>query len=129
MSNLENNAYFWQKLETIYAGSDFVVTQEIGSVHPRYTSLVYPVRYGILRSYDGDQDTRINAFKGKNGTSLETIIVCADILTKEVDVKLLIGCNKEEEEAILRFLNQTDFQKTIVVRKGSEIPAWTDTEN
>ena len=31
---------------------------------------------------------------------------------------------KAEEDLILRFLNQTDFQKTILIRRGNEIPEW-----
>ena len=55
---------------------------------------------------------------------VKTAVVAADILQKEIDVKLLVGCSKAEEDLILRFLNQTDFQKTILIRRGNEIPEW-----
>ena len=31
---------------------------------------------------------------------------------------------KEEEKAVLRFLNQTDYQKTVLLHRGSTIPSW-----
>jgi inorganic pyrophosphatase len=55
-------------------------------------------------------------------------VIAADILKKDIDVKLLVGCTQTEEEEILRFLNQTDFQKTILVRRGNMVPNWATTE-
>jgi len=49
-------------------------------------------------------------------------------LKKDIEVKLLVGCTPAEEDMILRFLNQTDFQKTILVRRGLEIPAWGNSD-
>lgn len=64
-------------------------------------------------------------YRGSEKSSMvKTAVVAADILQKEIDVKLLVGCSKAEEDLILRFLNQTDFQKTILIRRGNEIPEW-----
>ena len=48
---------------------------------------------------------------------------------EDIEIKIILGCTSSEEEAILRFMNQTDFQKTIVVRRGNEIPAWSESDN
>ena len=67
----------------------------------------------------------IAVYRGSEKSSMvKTAVVAADILQKEIDVKLLVGCSKAEEDLILRFLNQTDFQKTILIRRGNEIPEW-----
>ena len=55
--------------------------------------------------------------------------MAVDILGREMDVKVLVGCSLEEEEAVLRYLNQTDYQKTILVRKGEELPSWAQTDD
>ena len=52
-----------------------------------------------------------------------------DILEKELDVKLLAGCTDEEIEDVLRYLNQTEFQKTIVIRRNSVVPEWAQGDN
>ena len=56
-------------------------------------------------------------------------MVAADILQKTLDVKILLGCTEAETEEVLHFLNQTDFQKTVLIRRGSTIPAWGLTDN
>ena len=47
---------------------------------------------------------------------------------KYLEVKLLLGCTPEEELEILRFINQTDYQKGILVRRGTELPDWAMTD-
>lgn len=125
MSQLENNAFFWQKLDTLYFSSSIVITQPAGSAHPVYGNLIYPVNYGYLSDTVSQDETGISIYKGSlSANQVNTIIVAADILKKDIEVKLLVGCSAAEEESILRFTNQTDFQKTVLLRRGMEVPAW-----
>ena len=64
-----------------------------------------------------------------NRNRITALIVAADILTKELDVKILVGCDEKETEDVLRYLNQTDFQKTVLISRGSDIPSWGVTDN
>lgn len=129
MNKYENNAYFWQKIESLYLSSDFVLTQEIGSAHPLYSNLIYPVKYGVLKPYGSDSYSDIHVFKGSAGESIDAIVICADIMKKDIEAKFLMGVTEKEENEILRFLNQTDFQKSVVIRKGLDFPSWAETEN
>ena len=52
----------------------------------------------------------------------------ADIINKRFEVKALVGVNDEECEEILRFLNCTDYQKSVLMKRGKIIPAWGETE-
>ena len=116
MAHLENNAFFWQKLDTLYFSSSVVLTQPAGSSHPAYTNLVYPVDYGFLSDTLSQDDSGIAVYKGSLADNqVNTILVAADILKKDIEVKLLVGCNAVEEEAILRFVNQTDLDRKSVV--------------
>jgi len=125
MNNLENNAYFWQKIDTLFFSSKLTIARPAGTEHPHYRNLVYPVDYGYLEDTFRQDQEGIDVYKGtKSVSSISTIVVAVDILKKDIEVKLLVGCTPQEEETILRFLNQTDFQKTILVRRGSEIPSW-----
>ena len=128
MKEFENNAYFWQKLDTMYLSSDLVIDRPKGTSHPLYSNLVYPVDYGYLKDILGDE--HISCYKGsKHETSVNAMVVCADILNKDIEVKLLVGCTDEEEEDILGFLNQTDFQKSVIIRRGNGIPDWANSSN
>ena len=119
----ENNAYFWQKVDTLYLSSDLTINQPKGSTHAFYNNLVYPVDYGTLG--DDVSDEKINVYVGSLNTSrVDALVVCADILKKDIEVKLLAGCTDDETRKILEFLNQTDFQKTVIIRRGKDTPAW-----
>lgn len=86
--------------------------------------MVYPVDYGYLT----DTDT-IKVFKGSlKSTKVEAIMIVGDILKRDLEVKLLMGCDEEEEKRILQFINQTDYQKGILVRRGNELPEWAITD-
>jgi len=125
MSQLENNAFFWQKLDTLYFSSSIIITQPSGSAHPVYGNLIYPVNYGYLSDTLSQDETGISIYKGSlSANQVNTILIAADILKKDIEVKLLVGCSDAEEDAILRFTNQTDFQKTVLIRRGMEVPSW-----
>jgi len=125
MSQLENNAFFWQKLDTLYFSSSIIITQPAGSAHPTFGNLIYPVNYGYLSDTLSQDETGISIYKGSlSANQVNTVIIASDILKKDIEVKLLVGCSLTEEEAILRFTNQTDFQKTILIRRGMEVPSW-----
>lgn len=125
MNSIENNAFFWQKLDTLLLSSNFILKQVAGSSHAQYSNLIYPVDYGYLSDTLSPDQQGIPMYKGAlSSHQVSTIIVAADILNKDIEVKLLVGCTPEQEDKILRFVNQTDYQKTILIRRSNEVPAW-----
>lgn len=129
MQQLENNAYFWQKLDTLLLSSSCTIDCPKGSAHLKFTNLIYPVDYGFLSDTLGSDQQPIDIFKGSIQTnSVDAIAISADILKKDCIVKLLVGCTEEETLRILEFLNQTEFQKAILVRRGNETPSWSNND-
>lgn len=121
---LLNNGYFWQKIDSLLLSTNVIISQEKGSSHPKYLNMVYPVNYGYLEDTDS-----IKIFKGSLKKSTpDAIMVVGDILKRDLEVKLLWGCTAEEEIEILRFINQTDYQKGILVRRGNDLPEWAITD-
>jgi inorganic pyrophosphatase len=130
MVQLLNNAFFWQKLDTLYYSSSVVISQPKGSMHPVFTNLIYPVDYGYLNDTLAQDEKGIAIYHGTNGNhGVDKVIVAVDILRKDIEVKLLVACSEEEEELILRFVNQTDFQKTILINRGNDLPTWALSDN
>ena len=131
MVSYENNAYFWQKLDTLFLSSGFSIARKKGDVHPNFANLIYPVDYGHVNDTKSISGEGVSLYAGTSDRSrITALIVAADILAKELDVKLLVGCNENEVEEVLRFLNQTDYQKTILIRRGdSKIPDWAESDN
>lgn len=126
MAEIENNAYFWQKVDTLFLSSDFTINKKKGEVHDTYSNLIYPVDYGKIQINEGGASIYLGS---GNRYKASALIIAADILAKELDVKILAGCSEEEEEAVLHFLNQTDYQKTVLIRRGTELPSWAYTDN
>lgn len=129
MKELENNAYFWQKLDTLLFSSNCTIDRPKGSTHYKYSNLVYPVDYGYLTDTTGSDQKPIDVFQGSNPAfKVDAIVVSADILKKDCEVKLLVGCTEGETLEILKFLNQTDYQKAILVQRGVEVPFWSSND-
>ena len=129
MNTLENNAFFWQKLDTLFFSSKLVVDRPRYTVHYKYSNLVYPVDYGYLSDTTGSDQAPIDVFKGSQKTNqVGAIVVSADKIKKDCEVKLLIGCSEEEEHEVLEFLNQTEFQKAILIHRGNEVPEWAQND-
>ncbi len=127
---LENNILFWQKLDTLVLSSTLVIERKKGTAHPNYPNLIYPCNYGYLKDTHSSDMGEIDIFVGsRHASQTDTIIVAVDVLKKDAEVKVLLGCTEEEETGILHFLNQTDFQKTIIVRRGNNLPAWAISDN
>ena len=101
-----------------------------GEVHDTFKNLVFPTDYGRLEDLVSHTGNGIPVYMGSgNRNRITALIVAADILTKELDVKILVGCDEKETEDVLRYLNQTDFQKTVLISRGSDIPSWGITDN
>jgi len=124
----QNNALFWQKIDSLFFSSEIVLNRPKDSVHPVYSNLIYPVDYGYLKDTISSNTDGVDVFIGsaKKKRSIETIIIAADILKKDIEIKIVWGCSEEEIKKILLFLNQTDFQKTVVINKGTDIPYWAE---
>ncbi len=130
MSEIENNAFFWMKIETLFLSGKLNLTKKKGEVHPVFKNLIYPTDYGHLGDTKSVSDEGVTVYAGSGDRNqITALAIAADILTKELDVKMLIGCTEEETDQILHFLNQTDYQKTVLIRRGTEVPSWAYTDN
>ena len=123
----ENNAYFWQKIDAAYISGDYKKLYTKGSKHPQYPSLIFPVDYGHITTND-DEKSSMKAFKGEADQTVHSVVVCANLLEKDLSAILLIGLDDKQEEEVLRFLNSTDFQKAVIIRRGKDIPSWAVAE-
>lgn len=127
MEKFLNNALFWQKLDTIYFSSEVVIDKPKGYVHPLYANLIYPVDYGYLADTLSANEG-ICIYTGTADVGLQHIVITADILKKDVEIKMLVDCTESEVKEILFFLNQTDLQKAVLISRDNVIPSWGETE-
>ncbi|MFV0381986.1 MAG: Inorganic pyrophosphatase [Breznakia sp.] len=129
MKEFENNALFWQKLDTIYVSSEIVIEHKKNTAHPRFVNAICPVDYGFLRDTMSAEMSKIDVFIGSGDVSrIHAIMVSVDILKKDCEIKILIGCSEEETHDILVFLNENESQKCVLLRRGKDVPEWASKE-
>lgn len=129
-NELENNSYFWQKLDTLLLSGKLECVSKAGEFSADYPQLTYPVDFMALKDSTSASDKPLYCFRGSMPEiSANAILVQADILSREVLPKILIGCTSQECELILKFINATEFQKAILIHRGSQTPSWARGEH
>lgn len=130
MNEFENNAFFWQKIDTLYLSGTRTIIKHKGEQHDTFKNLVYPVDYARIEDMKSVSGHGVAVYLGsENRSKVSALIVAADILEKALDVKVLAGCTEEEIYDVLRYLNQTEFQKTVLIRRGNAMPEWAEGDN
>lgn len=132
MKDYENNAYFWQKVDSLYLSGSRKLYKKKGEVHDTYKNLVYPLDYARMEDMKSVTGHGVAVYLGsENRNKVSGLIIAADILEKELDVKVCAGCTEEEMVEVLRYLNQTEFQKTVLIKRGMMMsaPEWAIGDN
>jgi inorganic pyrophosphatase len=111
---------FWNAVDSLVKNSPIVIDRPKGSHHPKYPALIYPLDYGFLedtRSMDGHG---IDVWKGSLISGAVQAIICTvDLVKRDSEIKLLIGCTAEEIQQIMTFHNQGQQMKAILIERPS----------
>ena len=115
-----NNPDFWLALDQLIGESEVVIDRPRGSKHPRY-DFIYEVDYGYLRDTRSMDGGGIDVWRGTRGDEKCDAIVCTvDLMKKDSEIKVLLGCTEEEKGKIMRFHNESESMKGIMVRRREE---------
>lgn len=107
---------FWLALDTLVSEHKLVIDRPKGSSHPRFPDIVYQVDYGYLEGTSAMDGDGIDAWRGSRAEKTVSAIICnLDLLKKDSEIKLLIGCTHEELRTIYEFHNQKDFMKGLFI--------------
>jgi inorganic pyrophosphatase len=108
---------FWNALDQLLAGSQVVIDRPKGSPHPRYPDLTYPLDYGYLAGTMSVDGGGIDVWVGSVADKETRAVICTvDLLKRDVEVKILLGCSEAEVEAILRFVEASSMGCTLLRR-------------
>ncbi len=109
---------FWDHLDRLMAGSNVVIDRPKGSAHPRYPDHIYPLDYGYLDGTTAGDGAGIDVWIGSEPREARAgaILCTVDLLKRDVEIKLLIGCTLDDQRAILAFTNGDNMQALIVPR-------------
>jgi len=109
---------FWQTLDKLVAESEIVIDRFKDSRHPKYPSLIYPLDYGYLEDTRAMDGGGIDIWKGSDGDDVDAVICTVDLLKKDSEIKILIGCNENEKGLALKFHNDSEYMKGILIRRA-----------
>ncbi len=116
---METNVAFWQALDTLLSQSRVVIDRPRGTHHPRYPACVYPLDYGYLEGTSSMDGGGIDVWRGtRAGGGLDAAVCTVDLLKKDSEIKLLLDCDEEEKETVLRFHNDSQYMKGLLLRRG-----------
>ncbi|MGN1021616.1 MAG: inorganic pyrophosphatase [Aristaeellaceae bacterium] len=109
---------FWAALDRLMAGSRLVIDRPRGTAHPRYPDMIYPLDYGYLQDTAAMDGGGIDVWSGSDpARRLDAIMVTVDLLKRDSEIKLLIGCTEEEKQLVRRQHNNTECMKGILIRR------------
>lgn len=74
--------------------------------------------YGYLKNTSSMDGGGIDVWLGTNSLKKLNAIICTvDTLKKDSEIKVLIGCTKEETKKIYKLHNQSDYMKGILIER------------
>jgi inorganic pyrophosphatase len=96
----------WEALDQLISSARLVIDRPKGSVHPRYPSMVYPYDYGYLEGTSAADGAGIDVWVGSlTGRALTALVITVDLVKRDAEIKLLLGCTQPEQDAILALCN------------------------
>ena len=108
---------FWAQLDALVDSCSLFIDRPKGTPHPRYPEFTYPLDYGYLEGTRAMDGGGIDLWRGSLEEGRVTgIVITADTLKGDVEIKLLIGCTPEEMQAVLAVHNRGDQSGVLVPR-------------
>ena len=112
------SADFWAAVDALIENSTIVIDRPKGSSHPKYPHCIYPVDYGYLADTASMDGSGIDLWLGSVPEKAADALICTvDLLKRESEIKLLIGCTDEEKAFILEFHNDSEYMKGILIER------------
>ena len=111
------NEDFWKALDELVSSSESVIDRPRGSAHPKFPNFIYKVDYGYLKDTTSMDGAGIDVWVGSGDKKIDAIMCIVDLMKKDSEIKILIGCTEEEKMEVYRTHNETQYMKGIIIRR------------
>jgi len=98
---------FWDFLDRLLADHPFMLERPLGSRHPGFPDIIYPLDYGYLKDTTSPDGDAIDAWLGSHsGVGICGVICTVDLHRNDAEMKVLIDCSDAEMALVDDFHNQ-----------------------
>ena len=111
------NEDFWKALDELVSNSVIVIDRPRGSAHPRFPDFIYKVDYGYLKDTASMDGAGIDVWVGSGDKKIDAIMCIVDLMKRDSEIKILIGCTEEEKMEVYRTHNETQYMKGLLIRR------------
>ena len=111
------NEDFWKALDELVSNSEIVIDRPRGSAHPRFPNFIYKVDYGYLKDTASMDGAGIDVWIGSGDKKIDAIMCIVDLMKRDSEIKILVGCTEEEKLDIYKTHNETQYMKGILIRR------------
>lgn len=108
---------FWKALDKLIDNSEIVIDRPKGTMHPKYPNFIYYVDYGYLKGTSSMDGSGIDVWVGSGDKRIVAIMCTVDLMKKDSEIKILIGCTEEEMMKVYQTHNETQYMKGILIRR------------
>ena len=107
---------FWEALDELVSNSHIVIDRPKGTAHPKFPGFIYQVDYGYLQNTASMDGSGIDVWVGSDVSRQVGAIICmVDLLKRDSEIKILIGCSNEEKYTVYQAYNNTEYTKGILI--------------
>jgi inorganic pyrophosphatase len=97
---------FWQEMANLVVSNPIVIDRPKGKAHPHFSELIYPLDYGYVEGTLAADGDGIDVWIGsQEGRALIGILCTYDIVDRDAEIKLLLGCTDDEVGLIINFIS------------------------
>jgi inorganic pyrophosphatase len=115
---MEEREAFWKAIEKLVRDSNIVIDRPKGTAHPRFPDFIYKIDYGYLENTSSMDQGGIDVWVGTDSRKQIDAIMCiVDLMKRDSEIKILIGCTEEEKEIVYQTHNETEYMKGILIRR------------
>lgn len=110
---------FWGLLDRLIKQNKIVIYRSKDSKYSKFTDTESKIEYGYVEDGKSFNGKAVDVFLGSLRERRVTGILCdMDVMSKSLGIKILIGCNKEEKKKIVKFVNDSNYTKSILVNRA-----------
>ena len=111
------NEDFWKALDELVSNSEIVIDRPRGSAHPRFPNFIYKVDYGYIKNTSSMDGAGIDVWIGSGDKKIDAIMCIVDLMKRDSEIKILVGCTEEEKLDIYKTHNETQYMKGVLIRR------------